>query len=130
LLCTALIASQYSRPNQTTIIVTNTNDSGPGPPGQRLADAQNGDTIQFDPALNGQTILLTTAELVINKNITINGPGANLLSVARSTATGTPQFRIFHILPDHTVAIQNITISGGNMSTGSASGGGLFNEQA
>src|SRR5436190_1903866 len=57
------------------IIVTNINDSGPGSLRQALADAQDGDTIQVDPALTGQTIGLTTGELVINKNITINGPG-------------------------------------------------------
>src|SRR6476646_5822152 len=73
LLCTALLASQYSRPNQTTIIVTNTNDNGPGSLRQALVDAQDGDTIQFDSSLNGQTITLS-GELVIDKNITISGP--------------------------------------------------------
>src|ERR1051325_11414738 len=39
--------------------VTNTNDSGPGSLRQAIADANSGDTIQFDPALIGQTINLT-----------------------------------------------------------------------
>lgn len=83
------------------ITVTNTNDSGPGSLRQALADANDGDTINFDPALNGQTILLTTAELAIAKNVTISGPGANLLAVSRDQ--NAPGFRIFHVAPNHTV---------------------------
>src|SRR6266446_73332 len=125
LLCAALAG--ISNAKATTLIVTTTADSGPGSLRQALADAQDGDTIQFDPALNGQTILLTTAELVINKNITINGPGADLLSVSRSS--GAPPFRIFHILPGHTIAIQAITTSGG-LTPFSNAGGGVLNDQA
>src|SRR5436190_7297464 len=40
--------------NAATLIVTNTNDNGLGSLRQALAGAQNGDIIQFDPALNGQ----------------------------------------------------------------------------
>ena len=43
------------------ITVTTTNDSGPGSLRQALADANDGDTINFDPSLNGQTITLTSA---------------------------------------------------------------------
>ena len=46
-----------------TLIVTTTADSGPGSLRQALADVHDGDTIHFDPALNGQTITLTTGEL-------------------------------------------------------------------
>ena len=59
-----------------TLIVTTTADSGAGSLRDAIAAASDGDTIQFDAALNGQTITLTSAELVIDKNITINGPGA------------------------------------------------------
>src|SRR5207247_8518098 len=76
-----------------------------------LSDANGGDTINFDPALNGQTILLTTAELAIVKNVTISGPGANLLAVSRDQ--NAPGFRIFHVAPNHTVIIQGITITHG-----------------
>ena len=43
-----------------TLTVINTNDSGPGSLRQALADAQDDDTIGFDPSLNGQTITLTS----------------------------------------------------------------------
>jgi hypothetical protein len=75
-----------------TITVINTNDSGPGSLRQALADANNGDTINFDPALNGQTILLTSVELAIAKNVTISGPSANLLAVSRDQ--NAPGFRL------------------------------------
>ena len=58
----------------TTIIVTNTNDRGPGSLRSAIAAASDGDTIQLDPALKGQTITLTSGELFINKNLTITGP--------------------------------------------------------
>ena len=105
-----------------TIIVTNTNDSGPGSLRQALLESQNGDTIQFDSSLNGQTIILTTGELLINKSITINGPGPNLLTIRRDQAA--PPFRIFHIQGTATVLIQGLILTGGY----SIRGGGIYNE--
>src|ERR1700746_1261676 len=61
-----------------TITVTNTNDSGPGSLRQALADVNDGDTINF--AVTG-TIGLTTGELLVDKSITISGPGAASLAV-------------------------------------------------
>src|SRR5215471_10925548 len=66
----------------TTITVTSTNDSGPGSLRQALADANDGDTINFDVSLKGQTIALTSDELVIDKSITITGPGSDQLAVS------------------------------------------------
>ncbi|HEX9270994.1 MAG TPA: hypothetical protein VGA01_02145, partial [Candidatus Binatia bacterium] len=71
------------------ITVTNINDGGPGSLRQALADANDGDTITF--AVTG-IIGLTSGELVINRNITISGPGANLLAVSR--AANAAPFRI------------------------------------
>ena len=78
----------------TTITVTNTNDSGPGSLRQALVDSQDGDTIDFDPSLKGQTISLTSAELFINKSITISGLGPNLLAVSRAQNTRLSAFSI------------------------------------
>ncbi|MGH9966445.1 MAG: hypothetical protein ACREBG_01230 [Pyrinomonadaceae bacterium] len=79
-----------------TLTVTSTADSGPGTLRQAILDAVSGDTITFSLPANS-TITLTSGQLLINKNLTINGPGANLLTVQRSTASGTPAFRIFAI---------------------------------
>ena len=75
-ICVALLCAIAIAAHAATITVINTNDSGPGSLRQALADANDGDTINFDPALNGQTINLTSGELVIGKDITIDGPGS------------------------------------------------------
>jgi hypothetical protein len=123
-ICLALFCSVSMSAYADIITVTNTNDSGPGSLRQALADANDGDTINFDPALNGQTILLTTAELAIVKSVTISGPGANLLAVSRDQ--NAPGFRIFHVAPNHTVIIQGITITHGIDVTGA----GIWNDHA
>src|SRR5437764_4112207 len=59
-----------------------------------IQQAASGDTINFVAGLT--TINLTNGELLINKSLTINGPGANLLTVQRSAAAST-SFRVFDI---------------------------------
>jgi hypothetical protein len=108
------------------ITVTNTNDSGPGSLRQALADAHDGDVISFATALHGQTISLTSAELVIEKNIAINGPGPSTLEVSRFSNT---PFRIFHVMPGRIATIQGIGISGGTGGFGDL-GGGVLNDHA
>src|SRR5215469_12437429 len=74
----------------TTIVVTNTNDSGSGSLRQALADANDGDTI--DATGVSGTILLTSGQLDVHKSITLNGPGANNLTV-----DGNAQSRVFYV---------------------------------
>ncbi|HKR61038.1 MAG TPA: choice-of-anchor Q domain-containing protein [Pyrinomonadaceae bacterium] len=110
----------------STLTVTNTNDSGPGSLRQAISSANSGDTISFTlPA--GSIITLTSGELLIqNKNLAIVGPGAHELTIQRSTTSGTPQFRIFHVTSNSggnfTVSISGVTISNGSVSS---LGGGL-----
>ncbi len=104
------------------LIVTNTADSGAGSLRAAIAAASDGDTIEFDAALNGQTII--TGGFGIDKNITINGPGPNQLAVSGSGS----QSRVFRITPGHVVIIAGLKISSGSAEGGS--GGGIFNEQA
>jgi hypothetical protein len=108
--------------NAGTLTVTTTADSGAGSLRATIAAASAGDTIQFDAALNGQSILLTSDELVIDVNITISGPGPNQLAVTRSSGT----FRIFHVFPGRIVRIEGLKISGGNVGSGS----GILNNHA
>ena len=108
----------------TTITVTNTNDSGPGSLRQALADANDGDTIDFDPSLNGQTITLTSAELAINKSVMISGPGAPFLTISIS---GIQFTRIFHVMPGQSVTIDGLKI--GETFAGDCTGG-ILNDHA
>ena len=89
------------------ITVTNTNDSGPSSLRQALADANDGDTINFDVSLKGQTIALTSDELVIDKSITITGLGSDQLAVS---AAFQYHIRIFHVMASPTVIIEGLTI--------------------
>jgi hypothetical protein len=104
--------------------VTNTNDSGPGSLRQALADANDGETINFDAALKGQSIDLTTAELVIDKSVTITGPGPDMLAVSGSFLA----FRVLHVMPSRTVNIQGLTITSGFPHFDV--GGGILNDHA
>ena len=66
----------------STLTVLNINDSGAGSLRADIAAAHSGDTIAFAPSLVGQTITLTSGELLVNKNLTITGPGAGKLTVS------------------------------------------------
>ena len=63
-------------PTPARLTVTSTADSGAGSLRDTIAAANSGDIIQFDAALNGHTISLTSAELVIDKNISDQRPRA------------------------------------------------------
>ncbi|HEX8077308.1 MAG TPA: CSLREA domain-containing protein, partial [Chthoniobacterales bacterium] len=103
----------------STLTVTNTNDSGAGSLRDTVAAAVAGDTINF--AVTGQ-IGLTTNRIVINKNLTISGPGAASLAIRRTLGNAPPAFSIFAITGG-TVNISGLTVSGGNPG---GDGGGIL----
>jgi len=104
------------------VTVTNTNDSGPGSLRQALADAHDGDFINFAPALRGQAITLTNGELLVDKSITISG---NL------TVSGNGMSRVLHIGSGTTVSISGLTIIGGVLQfPNDGNGGGVLNDHA
>src|SRR5436190_777536 len=111
---TALLASS-SELQAATITVNSAADAGGSCPGasctlrQAIATAASGDTINFAAGLT--TITLTTDELLINKNLTITGPGADRLAVQRSSASGITLFRIFNIASGTNVTISGLTIA-------------------
>jgi hypothetical protein len=102
-------------------MVTNTNDSGPGSLRQALADANDGDTIEF--AVSG-TIGLTSGELLVDKGITISGPGAENLVV-----NGNAQDRVFHVTGGN-VTISSLTVTNGDASENPLGGGGIYNDHS
>src|SRR5262249_37845014 len=94
----------------STLTVTNLLDSGDGSLRAEIAAAASGDTIVFDPSLKG-TITLTSGELAVATNLTIQGPGAGTLTVSGNNAQ-----RGFHVLPNANVTISGLTIANGNVA--------------
>jgi len=90
--------------------VTTLDDSGPGSLRQAIADAAPGDTIDF--AVTG-TITLTNGQLVLEKDLTINGPGTTNITVSGNNAS-----RVFFIT-NSTVTVAKLTIADGNSDAGS-----------
>lgn len=120
----------------TDPVVVNNSDSGAGSLRQAIIDACDASTITFNMAMVTSPISLTTAELSINKNLTITGPGVSLLTIQRSTAGGTPNFRIFTIDSGKAVSISQLTITNGKTADGAdgatsgspgGNGGGILN---
>jgi CSLREA domain-containing protein len=110
-----------------SILVTNTNDSGAGSLRQAITDASaNADTnaINFQAGLTGTITLLN--ELQPLTSISINGPGPSQLTLQRSSADGTPEFRIFTIFSGYSVSISGMTISNG-LANSFFGGAGILN---
>jgi CSLREA domain-containing protein len=110
-----------------SVIVTNVNDAGTGSLRGVITAACGGSTITFARNVRG-AINLTSGELALNKNLIINGPGANLLTVQRSASAST-NFRIFHITGNFRDAISGLTISNGAGPADASGnkGGGILN---
>lgn len=116
---TSPLVSRPSFATQADVVVTNTNDAGPGSLRQAIADAEEGSTIGFDPSLSGRTILLLT-QLQVQKGILIEGPLPGGI-----TLSGAGSDRVMIILPtiaQAPVTLRNLRITGGR----AAPGGGIL----
>lgn len=113
------------------VTVTNSDDSGPGSLRDAIANASSGDTITFDlPAPS--TISLTSGELLVDKDLTITGPGADSLTIELASSgigLGAP---VLHIAEgDFDVTISGLTITKGYGGRfGSGRGGGIDNQSS
>ncbi len=105
----------------STLTVLNNLDRGAGSLRDTIVQAASGDTIVFDPGLNGQTITLTSDQLTITKSLTLQGPGADLLAISGNDAN-----RVFAIKNGVTVTIAGLTITQGR-AVGFNGGGGILN---
>lgn len=65
-------------------------------------------------------IELTLGQLSITKSLEIVGPGGRRLTIQRSLAAGTADFRVFHLASGLIVNFRNITIRNGIGSSGGA----------
>jgi hypothetical protein len=96
----------------TNPLVTTNADAGPGSLRQAIIDACPGSIITFNMEAGFVTspINLTGGQLVIDKNLTIQGPGASLLAV-RSATSGN---RVFYV-ENVTATISGLTIKDGSL---------------
>ena len=112
------------------ILVTNLQDSGPGSLRQTIADAPAGATIEFDGSLAGGTIVLTSGQLVIDKDLTISGAAAPDLQIS-----GNSTSRVLMVISDTVASLVSLTIRDGKAPDGAPfplqlpgePGGGILN---
>ncbi len=110
-----------------TLTVINTNDSGAGSLRQAIAAAaQTNDVIVFAPGVTG-TITLTSGELVVDKHVTITGPGATNLTISGNNAS-----RVIKVSGANglVVTLSGLRIANGRITgnpNANFGGGGIYN---
>ncbi|RYD47785.1 MAG: right-handed parallel beta-helix repeat-containing protein, partial [Verrucomicrobiaceae bacterium] len=105
-------------------IVSNTNDSGPGSLREAINTATSQELIEFSPALDRATILLTGGSIdIISAELTID---ATSLS-GGITISGGGNSQIFHISGGANVTLRNLHLKDGRAHLdGRDKGGGIY----
>ena len=101
--------------SQSSITVTNSNDSGAGSLRQAIADICPGGTIKFASSLSGKTIMLAST-LAINKDLKIDGSGL----ASKIMLNGGHQHRLLQIHSQASVTINHLRFSNGFAIAGGA----------
>jgi len=114
----------------STLTVRNNFDSGAGSLRAAIASAHNGDTINFAPSLDGQTITLTSGEILIKHSVTITGFADRNVTISGNNAS-----RVFELFSSTkpTVTLGGLTISDGyanGPNLDDVVGGGILNQGA
>ena len=103
-------------------VVQNTNDSGTGSLRQALDDLDNNliacPTLTFADAIVGGAMTLTTGQLALNSDVTIDGCAGMMID-------GNGNSRVMYVSAGTDVTLEALTITGGNGS--GSSGGGIYN---
>jgi predicted outer membrane repeat protein len=89
-----------------TITVTSNADSGPGSLRQAVLDASDGAVINLGSVTGTMTL---SSQLSLDKNVTIQGPGANQLTIS-----GDDRTRLFTIEKNAQVTISALTLTRGS----------------
>jgi parallel beta-helix repeat protein/predicted outer membrane repeat protein len=99
--------------------VTNLDDSGLGSLRQAILDTPAGGTVEFQPGLSG-TIVLTTGELLLDKDLSIAGPGADVLTISGNHRSG-----VFDTIAGrpNVLSISGLMITNGSIGFGGHGGG-------
>jgi hypothetical protein len=134
----------------STITVLNNADSGAGSLRAAVLSANSGDTITFAPSIS--SITLTSGQIVINKSLTIQGPGSGSLAISghgqqdrlfefdggtstisgltmtQGTSPGFSEDKGGAVLNHATLAIMNCVLSNNQAQFMNAEGGALWND--
>ncbi|MCP4698935.1 MAG: hypothetical protein GY862_19085 [Gammaproteobacteria bacterium] len=105
------------------VMVDNADDSGTGSLRNAIAIASAGDTIFFDSAIAGQTIILASL-LKIDKDLTIDGGAQNISISGDTNGDGTGDTRIFRLTAG-SISLKNLTIRDG-YAPDTEHGGGIL----
>jgi tRNA A-37 threonylcarbamoyl transferase component Bud32 len=89
--------------------VTTLKDNGPGSLRQVILAAKPGSTITFDASLGSGTILLTSGDVLISKNLIIHGPDTGILSISGTHG--------IHVVLGALVTISNLTFKDSELSS-------------
>ena len=118
-----VVADQCPAAGSAIKVVTSTAESGPGSLADTVAAAQADDVVVFAASLVAApaTITLSSSPIVIEKALTILGPGPGLLTVS-----GGGTVRVLYVAPTGTLTVSGIRITGG-WTTGGGHGAGIFN---
>ncbi|MBI5774529.1 MAG: SBBP repeat-containing protein, partial [Verrucomicrobia bacterium] len=107
------VTIKYAGNNVTTVA-----DSGPGSLRAAVSNAAPGDTITFDLTLSGQTITLTSGQITLDKNLTID---ASALA-AGIAINGNNASRAFYLASGATNVLNSLTFT----NCSNAGGGGAI----
>ena len=84
-----------------------------------IANSLAGDTIVFNSGLSGTISLTNGGQLLINKDITLQGPGAKLITIS-----GNSSNRVFNIT-NANVNLSGLTIANGRVAGANGTSGGV-----
>jgi hypothetical protein len=110
-------------------VVTTLADSGPGSLREAVSSVAAGSTITFVPGLSGRTITLTSGELLLTENLTIDASSLP----AGIRISGNNSSRVFNVAPGVTASLTGLTIQNGyapNAANPNNYGGGILNRGA
>jgi FG-GAP repeat len=116
--CRLMLEQLEDRTVPASFLVTNLNDAGDGSLRQAILDANGAagaDDIQFQAGLTG--IITLTDELSITDSVSIDGPGAEVITISGNNAT-----RLFTI-DSQTATVISVSISGLTLTQGNADAG-------
>jgi Concanavalin A-like lectin/glucanases superfamily len=117
-----LVASGVSTAAFLNSVVTSTADNGPGSLRQTVTNALPGSAITFTNTLSGQTILLTSGQIEVSNNVTIDAS-----ALPKGIAiNGNASSHIFQVDASVTVVLDALTITNGSDPV-DGNAGGIYN---